>query len=375
MLLINLIGYMAGNVTGYGAHTRGFWHALNRLQSGGLQCLFTEFGKPGEVEANAKKCQQFPGRVVNIWCQVGPGEKALAQFPGEKVAYTMFETDALPDGWVAGLSRADRVFTPSAWGRQVMIDNGIKPGSVHVVPGGIERALFTPWGSTLPQLQGPAFRFLMVGAYQARKGYPELFAAFRQAFGDRSDVELVIKANSFSDAAANERLRADVAENGLRQLRIVQGKMDDADMAALYRSCDCFVFPSRGEGTGLPLFEAMACGLPVISTFCSGHTQLLENFSGQYFRVDAARKLTHAPDFLKWYRWADGPGDWYEPCVDSLANAMHRAAKRAFPWDPVETALAVRQQFCWDNSADAALNALLSDRLALSGPTQLLPYQ
>lgn len=358
MMLINLIGAIERNYTGYGIHARGFWDALTRARTQQLDVLFTDFRKPTEIERNAERCRMFEGRVVNIWLQVGPGDRILARFPGEKIAYTMFETDVLPDGWASGLAQADRVFTPSAWGRQIMIDHGVEAKRVHVVPGGVDRPAFTPWGPKLPQLRGSSFRFLMIGAYQTRKGYAELFTAFRHAFGEREDVELVIKSDAFADLKDAQSHRAAIRANAPKQIRVIEGTLSAEGIASLYRSCHCFVFPSRGEGCGLPLFEAMACGLPVISTRCSGHSQLLDQFKGRFFEVDTVRKPVAAPDFLRWYQWSEGPGSWHEPEIESLADGMRRLASGGVNWDPIAMAMEVRQRFSWDASIDVALQIL-----------------
>jgi hypothetical protein len=60
--------------------------------------------------------------------------------------------------------------------------------------------------------------------------------------------------------------------------------VDDAELPRLYRGADVFVFPSRFEGFGMPVVEAMACGTPVV---CSNHPSLDEAAGDAAVRVDA----------------------------------------------------------------------------------------
>src|SRR5204862_7440612 len=69
--------------------------------------------------------------------------------------------------------------------------------------------------------------------------------------------------------------------------------LGDEEVPALYRACDCLVAPYRGEGFGLPICEAMSCGLPVIVTaygaaldFCDEGNAYLVPARRVYFRSD-----------------------------------------------------------------------------------------
>ena len=73
---------------------------------------------------------------------------------------------------------------------------------------------------------------------------------------------------------------------------IIKDDLSDAQLKALYEQCDALVAPSRAEGFGLPLAEAMLSGLPVITTgwggqleFCNHETAWLIDYSFTYART------------------------------------------------------------------------------------------
>jgi glycosyltransferase involved in cell wall biosynthesis len=92
---------------------------------------------------------------------------------------------------------------------------------------------------------------LFVGALDARKDPASLLRAWAAAQEVRPQVQLVL--------AGDPGRQAPPAMPGAKLL----GRVGDEDLADLYRTAGCLVFPSRYEGFGLPCLEAMTCGCPV----------------------------------------------------------------------------------------------------------------
>ena len=115
---------------------------------------------------------------------------------------------------------------------------------IVVIPNGVDPR-FSPGGE-------PRDYLLYVGAVQARKDPLAAVAAARE-----SGLRLVVVGPEKEPELARQ-LRAAGAE--------VRGYVDDDELVQLYREAAALVFPSRYEGFGLPVLEAMASGTPVVAT-------------------------------------------------------------------------------------------------------------
>lgn len=153
------------------------------------------------------------------------------------------------------------------------------------------------------------FIFLTYSYGDMRKGAHLAIQAFKMLFGNRPNLgpELWIKARDTSDTW--------LAGCMDRRIKIIEGDMPEDEWADLLAQADCFVFPSYGEGFGLPPREATLMGTPAIATGWLGLSDVHE--WGIPLRV---RRLVPAY-FEDW--GANGEGArWAEPDVVKLAQHM-----------------------------------------------------
>jgi glycosyltransferase involved in cell wall biosynthesis len=105
---------------------------------------------------------------------------------------------------------------------------------------------------------------LTVGTLEPRKNLIRLLDAYKLlAAGEENIPQLVIAGGQ---GWLLEDIQKAVDSLGLREKVVFTGYVSDADLPALYRNAKIFVYPSLYEGFGLPPLEAMACGIPVISS-------------------------------------------------------------------------------------------------------------
>ena len=197
-----------------------------------------------------------------------------------------WEFGGIPRSWVHGLEQADEVWVPTSWLKESYVRSGIPSEKVAVVPYGVDVSTFSPDGPSFRLRTDKTFRLLFVGGAIHRKGFDLLLDAYAECFDPDDDVCLVVKPfgkdGAYAHMAMDERAEAMAADPASPAVEIVHGRLTKHEMASLYRACDVLVHPYRGEGFGLPVAEAMACGLPTVVTgygacldFCDAKTSWL----------------------------------------------------------------------------------------------------
>ncbi len=123
---------------------------------------------------------------------------------------------------------------------------------------------------------GISRKFIMyTGSFDQRKNHANLIKAFGMLPSEvRKDHQLVIVGNGWDGIYA--QLRGIAQSSGLRDDDIVfAGHVSDKDLLPLYNLCHLFVFPSLAEGFGLPVLEAMSCGIPTIGSNCTSIPEVI----------------------------------------------------------------------------------------------------
>jgi glycosyltransferase involved in cell wall biosynthesis len=175
------------------------------------------------------------------------------------------------------VARRDLVFAISNFTREDVVRSlGVPEERIRVARPGVDPR-FTPDG---PRADLGTPYVLTVATLEPRKNLATLLDAHALLGGDH--VLAVVGAEGWGD-------RPELDGPGIRRL----GYVPDDELPALYRGASAFAFPSRFEGFGMPIVEAMACGTPVVA---SAHPSMDEASGDVALRAepDSPDELAHA---------------------------------------------------------------------------------
>jgi glycosyltransferase involved in cell wall biosynthesis len=154
------------------------------------------------------------------------------------------------------------------------IDSRIVSKSI-VIPSAVEHTKF--WSYISPTDKSREPYILFTGGFDPRKNMHAALEAFSYLLQD-NDLEFknlklyVVCAYSEHEKQNYENLAAKL---GVLDNLVLPGYVEEDELVTLYRQASVFFFPSRYEGFGLPLLEALACGLPVVTTKVSSIPEIV----------------------------------------------------------------------------------------------------
>lgn len=170
------------------------------------------------------------------------------------------------------LALVERIVVTSRATASALAEYGIESDRIAVVePGTDASPIAGGSGAGMPTL-------LCVAALVPRKGHAVLFDALAAVRG--YDWRLVCVGSMTRDVGTADRLSAQLLERGLTDRVRLVGEVDRAALAKYYDGADVFVLPTLYEGYGMVVAEALACGLPVISTRTGAIEDLVADEAG-----------------------------------------------------------------------------------------------
>lgn len=253
------------------------------------------------------------------------------------IAYTTWETDKLPHGWVEACNSMDEIWVPSSWNKKCFASSGVtKPIVVvpHCVPP-MDMTDAIPLETDLPE---DTYCFYSIFQWLERKNPIGLLKAYLSEFKANENVCLLIKSYRLdSSVAEQDIIKQDIAntKQAMRlkeypQMRFFGTLLSSTQMKGLHARGNCFVLPHRAEGFGIPLAESMLLGKPTISSGYSGNLDFMDNSNS--FLIPCQE----TPVYNMIFPHYDSSMTWGDPDISKLKKLMrycfeHRAeaAKRA----------------------------------------------
>lgn len=218
---------------------------------------------------------------------------------------------------------ADAIITLSRWTGAVYHEGGLNPERLFVIPVGYNPNIFR---IDRKIKKSDKYTFLFVGCEQFRKGLDILLKAWQEIFSKDDNVELIIKDTPqiYGKTDLQKQIITMQYKTNVAKITYIDDAYSDTEMANLYRKCHVIVHPYRGEGFGMPIQEAIACGTIPLVTKGGSTDDFVDSI-----KIESAPRLVNINDIF-----AGKPGDSFnlmgshtwvtEPSIDDLKQKLRQ---------------------------------------------------
>ena len=224
-----------------------------------------------------------------------------------------WEESEFPKDWVDSFNDSLQGITVmSSLVKKILIDNGVNI-PIKVTGLGVDHIENINSDSGY-KIKAKKFKLLHISSCFPRKGFDILISAYERIFTIKDDVSLIIKTFHNPHNNIEDLLFQAKQSNPLfPEVVLIYDDLNDEQVRALYQQVDVLVMPSRGEGFGLPIGEAMRLGLPVITTAWGGQMDYCnqENCWLVDYKFCSSTSHFNSPDSY-----------WAEPSIEDLINQI-----------------------------------------------------
>lgn len=338
--------------SGYGLVTR---QIVPRIQNEGHEVtVATKHFHTGTVEWNGiKTIQGTDLDMLDRMVDRGEADYIISLLdnhsmdghPKKWISYTPFDTQKIPKSISQTLEHAHLIIALTRHGQKEIESLGY---DCLYAPHGVDTEIYCPDDNKRKEsrkLLGWEDNFIVgtVGINYAddRKNILNLMLAFKWFHDEHDEARMYLSVNPLH-TDGNDTLTRCLSNLELENLvkwappdDYFMGRIGDEKMANRYRMMDVFCMPTKGEGFGLPLIEAQACGTPVITTGASTGPELCPT----QFLIDVQ------PHEWEWFNKEWRPRVSAQSILDSIELAYHsdlrnigekgRIFTQKYDWDEV----------------------------------------
>ena len=380
VIKLNIIGNFFGS-DGYSSHTRQLANALNDLDEVEVT-MTTNIPQGWETVVSDKEMEMLKRdreKCDTILCIATPPSWKYYMCEGKKfIGFCINEGDVINSSWLEIMAddRVNTIFVASEHSKAGILNTeiGIKKynnftgwtedekgmnrekikekikNKIHIIPHGVNIDIFKP-----QPIDHKEFTFVANKGFrnlEDRGGLQYLLKAYLEEFTSKDNVNLLMKLNpAYGIPNIHQFIKELKIENkDLPKLNLMVENLRYEELQKIYNMGDVFVSPTRSEAFNLGCIEAMACGLPVITTDFGGQTDFVEDLENGWLISGELKLVEHEIEY-------EGI-QWLTPDISFLRNILRKVYESASFISYKENALKTAKEYTWQHSADKALNAL-----------------